>query len=111
MESFDKVQELIKYYKEESEARLPFNIVLIGNKYDLDLDRKVPTLKGKMLAEEYGIPFFEASVKNDINIDDVFFSITAEAIKSAKYIDDEYCESVTKLQYNISKQKKRSRCC
>ena len=64
-----------------------------------------------MLAEEYGIPFFEASVKDDINIDDAFFTVAAEAIKSAKYIDNKTSENANKLQRDIIKKKKKSKCC
>ncbi|CAI2380287.1 unnamed protein product [Moneuplotes crassus] len=109
--SFEKIKELIEYYKEESEARLPFNVILIGNKSDLDLDRHVPTLKGKMLAEEYGIPFFETSVKNDQNVDEAFMAVAGEAIKSTKYIDEKTTENVKKLHDTLMKPKKKSKCC
>ena len=32
--------------------------ILVGNKSDLEEQRKVPTIKGKQLADEYGIPFW-----------------------------------------------------
>lgn len=45
--------------------------VLVGNKSDMEANRKVPYAKGKALADEYGIMFFETSAKSNINIDEV----------------------------------------
>lgn len=45
--------------------------VLVGNKSDMEANRKVPYANGKALADEYGIMFFETSAKSNINIDEV----------------------------------------
>lgn len=42
--------------------------VLVGNKRDLNYDRQVTTEQGKMLAAEWGCPFFETSAKLNENI-------------------------------------------
>lgn len=47
-------------------------MVLIGNKCDLISQRAVSTEAGQNLADEYGIPFFEASAKMDICVHDAF---------------------------------------
>ena len=40
--------------------------VLVGNKTDLDYDqREVTKHEGLTLANDYGIPFYEVSAKND----------------------------------------------
>ena len=83
-DSFDKVEQLIEYYKSESEANLPFNIVLVGNKWDLDSARVIWFDKGEQLANKFGIPFFETSVKNDVNIDEAFFSLSEQALTDNK---------------------------
>ena len=43
-------------------------MLLIGNK--IDLTRDVTKDEGKLVAEQYKIPFFETSAKNDEGIDD-----------------------------------------
>ncbi|XP_063048246.1 RAB3D, member RAS oncogene family, a [Engraulis encrasicolus] len=43
-------------------------VVLVGNKCDLEDDRLVPTEDGHRLASELGFQFFEASAKDNINV-------------------------------------------
>ncbi|XP_034044000.1 RAB3D, member RAS oncogene family, a [Thalassophryne amazonica] len=47
-------------------------VVLIGNKLDLEEDRQVSTEDGQKLATELGFEFFEASAKDNINVKQVF---------------------------------------
>lgn len=49
--------------------------VLIGNKSDMINERKVSYEQGKQLAENYGIPFFESSAKEAINVEETFVSL------------------------------------
>lgn len=58
------------------------NKVLLGNKADtsgpLVSKRTVATARGQALAEQHGIPFFETSAKNGINIEEAFSAITRD---------------------------------
>lgn len=46
--------------------------ILVGNKSDMaDEKRAVPYSKGKALADEYGVHFFETSAKENINVEEV----------------------------------------
>ncbi|KAM6940011.1 GTP-binding protein Rab-3D-like [Xenentodon cancila] len=47
-------------------------VVLVGNKLDLEEDRQVPTEDGQRVATELGFQFFEASAKDNINVKQVF---------------------------------------
>jgi len=62
------------------------DIVLCGNKSDLDSDRVVSTEEGKTLAEEYGVQFFETSALTGSNVETMFTAL-ATTIKR-KRIDD-----------------------
>lgn len=62
------------------------DIVVCGNKSDLDNDRVVTSDEGKALAEEYGVQFFETSALTGSNVDDMFMEL-ATTIKR-KRIDD-----------------------
>ena len=55
--------------------------ILVGNKSDLEDQRKVPTIKGKQLADSYGIPFMETSAKNNENIEKLFIDSTRAFIE------------------------------
>ena len=46
--------------------------VIVGNKTDLENNRKVSKESAEMLAEHYGVKFFEISAKNNTNIDKLF---------------------------------------
>ena len=50
------------------------NIVMIlcGNKIDKEKERIISKQEGENLAKSYGIPFFECSAKNNININEMF---------------------------------------
>mmetsp|Transcript_47951 Transcript_47951/g.71022 ORF Transcript_47951/g.71022 Transcript_47951/m.71022 type:complete len:241 (+) Transcript_47951:272-994(+) len=62
------------------------DIVLCGNKADLDNDRVVQTDEGKMLADEYGVQFFETSALTGHNVETMFTNL-ATTIKHRR-IDD-----------------------
>lgn len=62
------------------------DIVLCGNKSDLDNDRVVQHDEGKQLAEEYGVQFFETSALTGHFVENMFMAL-ATTIKH-KRIDD-----------------------
>lgn len=62
------------------------DIVLCGNKSDLDNDRVVTSEEGMALAEEYGVQFFETSALTGNNVDKMFTAL-ATTIKR-KRIDE-----------------------
>lgn len=59
----------VNHYAESS-----VNLVLIGNKCDLE-DRAVSTERGQALADEFGIPFYEASAKAGTMVDEAFSAL------------------------------------
>ena len=64
------------------------NLVLVGNKIDLESERKISKEDGMELATEYGMEFFEASAKTGENIEDIFLRIcktVSKKIDEGKY--------------------------
>ena len=53
------------------------NIVIVGNKIDLENKREVTYEEGKKYCEENNFDFFEVSAKNDINLNNMLFSSVA----------------------------------
>ena len=60
------MKEIEKYAQEN------VDIVLIGNKCDLEDQRRVKFKEGEDLAKSYNIPFLETSAANANNIDKAF---------------------------------------
>ncbi len=55
--------------------------VLVGNKSDLDHERKVTRAEGAAAAKHYGMKFVEASAKTAANVQDLF-KIMAEEVQT-----------------------------
>ena len=101
--SFDNIREWVRDIKEEvSEKAIIF---LIGNKIDIEDQRKISKEKGEELAEEFKIPFFEASAKSGENVDEVFKALYN---KICEIYGDLEKERGSKL---IKKSKMKKKCC
>ena len=55
--------------------------ILVGNKCDMDKDRKVSFEQGQEFAKEHKMFFFETSAKDSINVQEAFETMTKEIIK------------------------------
>ncbi|KAF3430435.1 hypothetical protein E2986_01196 [Frieseomelitta varia] len=73
-------QEALEYRKLITRVRANEDIplVLVGNKFDLQRQRKVSTEEGKALAEQLGCPFYETSAALRQFIDDAFYSLVRQ---------------------------------
>ena len=56
-------------------------LILCGNKCDLENERQVSRVEGEDLAKSFKAPFFEASAKNRLNVDELFFNLVKEIRK------------------------------
>jgi Ras-related protein Rab-8A len=81
-------------------------MILCGNKCDNERERKISREEGENLAKNYGIPFFECSAKNNININKMFETM---AQKIFSKVGNRQSSSV-KLTPNSIK-KKIGKCC
>jgi GTPase SAR1 family protein len=54
------------------------NKILIGNKIDLEGQRKITTEEGQALASELNIPFIETSAKLDTKVEESFLTMSRE---------------------------------
>ena len=73
-ESFDHIknwmQDIDKF------AKLGVYRVLVGNKCDLENQRRISKEEAKELADKYGIQYMETSAKETINIEPIFIDTT-----------------------------------
>ena len=101
--SFENIREWIKDIREEVYEKAI--IFLIGNKIDKKDQIKIKTEEGEKLAEEFNIPFFEASAKSGENVDEIFKALYKKI--SEVYVDIQQ-EGGRKLSI---KNKKNKKCC
>jgi Ras-related protein Rab-8A len=103
LSSFENIREWIKDIKEEVYEKAI--IFLIGNKIDKTTERKITTEQGTKLAEEYNLPFFEASAKSGENVDEIFKFLY-------KKISEVYIEIQKEQGEKLGKSnKKKIQCC
>ncbi|RID45689.1 hypothetical protein BRARA_I02394 [Brassica rapa] len=69
--SFNNIRNWIRNIEQHASDNV--NKILVGNKADMDESKK-----GQALADEYGIKFFEASAKTNLNVEEVFFLIAKD---------------------------------
>ena len=68
--SFNNIENWYEQIQKETSQDIP--ILLVGNKCDLEDERKVPIEKGKEKAQNLNCAFFETSALKKINIDKIF---------------------------------------
>ncbi|EAS00665.3 small guanosine triphosphatase family (GTPase)-like Ras family protein (macronuclear) [Tetrahymena thermophila SB210] len=103
-DSFQQVQNQIWQKILTSKQDQNFFAVLIGNKKDLEENRKVSFMEGQNLANKFGIPFHEVSLKNDPKSAKVIFNQLVLSIKKQEYQYPYYTQQymVESNQSNIS---------
>ena len=71
----------------QQHADISVNMILIGNKCDMESQRAVKWDEGKALADSYGIQFYETSAKQETNVQEAFVAIATE-VKDRLVKDD-----------------------
>ncbi|XP_046960369.1 ras-related protein Rab-3 isoform X1 [Vanessa atalanta] len=69
-ESFNSVQDWVTQIKTYSWDNA--QVILVGNKCDMEEERVVSQERGRQLAEQLGVEFYETSAKENINVKAVF---------------------------------------
>mmetsp|Transcript_28319 Transcript_28319/g.79927 ORF Transcript_28319/g.79927 Transcript_28319/m.79927 type:complete len:212 (+) Transcript_28319:304-939(+) len=80
--SFNNIQNWMKNVDQHAAENV--NKILIGNKCDMGSDKRaVSYQRGETLAHELGIPFFETSAKDNINVEEAFLGISNDVLDRA----------------------------
>ena len=111
--------EACKYYSEQIKERCKKNIktVLLGNKTDLESERKVPPEKGAAFSLKNNYIFMETSCKKNENVADAFevlIETTHREIEKNKdkIEEDRMSVMIDKKDYiNTNRKKKKNDCC
>ena len=97
----------------QSYASKNTHLVLIGNKIDLETQRKINKEDGMELATEYGMEFFETSAKTGQNIEDIFIGICrkiSKKIDEGKYDLNDPSNGVGRSEYEEGMKINKSIC-
>ena len=84
--------------------------LLVGNKCDLEAERKVPQKEGKEFADSHNMSFLETSAKQRINIDDSFMTLTKQIYDLLPESDKRDDNKAERLTANRKKDESRG-CC
>eukprot|EP01084_Bolivina_argentea_P227113 383603_1 len=91
-ESFDEAdmirQKIIRILDEDPDST-DIPIVLVGNKCDLENERKVTTKQLEEKEREWKCATFESSAKEKINIDEAFYQVVREIKKNKNKDNDD----------------------
>ncbi|KAL7672569.1 hypothetical protein ACOME3_007454 [Neoechinorhynchus agilis] len=73
-ESFNNVRRWMNNIEENASGSV--HRILVGNKCDLENERVVTKSAGESLAHQYNIEYMETSAKSNINVNNLFLSVT-----------------------------------
>jgi len=104
--TFLNIENWMTSIKEESSDTIP--IILIGNKCDLDEQRKIQKEEGEQFANNNNLKFFETSCKDGDNVENCFIELTKQIIERKK--EKQFNPNTQKL-VNIKDKKKEKDCC
>ena len=107
IQTFENVKSWISQIRDEASANIV--IYIVGNKIDIDEERKIKKEEGQKLADEFGFPFTEASAKNGININETFEDIVEKIDEIYSKKDTEKGEKKSNKIFVVGKSK--TSCC
>ena len=85
--------------------------ILIGNKNDMEKERKVSFEKGMEFADLHGMKFFETSAKENKNVEEAFKEMTKDIINSFKKVNEKLNSSFVIEKKKGKDLNKKGRCC
>ena len=85
--------------------------ILIGNKNDMEKERKVSFEKGMEFADLHGMKFFETSAKENKNVEEAFKEMTKDIINSLKKVNEKANASFVIEKKKGKDLNKKGRCC
>lgn len=107
--SFESVNYWLKMIKDQLGEKL-VPIILIGNKIDLQNERKISNEKGEEKAKELNLHFYESSVKDNINVKESVNDLINQIIPIIKNNQNDDNNKGFKIVFDKKKGKKKKKC-
>ena len=108
--SLETIREMKDKILQVKEAE-KFPMVLVGNKCDLESERKVTLEEGKDLAKTWNIGFFETSAKARINIEESFMELVTQVLNFESESPDKTSDAGPQRPTKAPKSKKGGSTC
>ncbi|KAJ5077774.1 ras-related protein rab-11a [Anaeramoeba ignava] len=104
-DSFNELENwIVEFQKNAQESAVP---MIIGNKCDLEKDRKIPKEKGEKFAKKNKALFMETSAKDGTNIEEVFQMLATEILN----VFENKQQKKDNININNPHSEKRRSCC
>jgi small GTP-binding protein len=108
-ETFDNLKYWIQSINSNLGVQSNVKKIIIGNK--IDLPREVPKEEAEALAKEYGIMYFEASAKDNINIKESIMHCVEISIADKSNSAEQNGNGQSKKKLQEKKKEKDGKCC
>lgn len=102
--SFNDIREWYNNIKEHAKENV--EVILVGNKKDMEDKRQVSYEQGQQLATELGLPFMEVSAKTAEGVDDAFLAL-ARNIRDNQGLEAQPAKNTVK----VGESKNSGGCC
>ena len=104
--SFKAVPDWIQSAREKKGENYP--MIILGNKIDLEDERKVKTEDGEELAQKYGLDFYEISNKENVNIENAILTLVKKILV---YIEQNGKKEINSLVTTQTFRKRKKKIC
>ena len=104
--SFKAVPDWIQSAREKKGENYP--MIILGNKIDLEDERKVKTEDGEELAQKYGLDFYEISNKENVNIENAILTLVKKILV---YIEQNGKKEINSLITTQTFRKRKKKIC
>ena len=104
--SFKAVPDWIQSAREKKGENYP--MIILGNKIDLEDERKVKTEDGEELAQKYGLDFYEISNKENVNIENAILTLVKKILV---YIEQNGKKQINSLVTTQTFRKRKKKIC
>lgn len=110
--SFRRLENWIKELEKYLEGS-DYYLLLIGNKQDMEVQRRISIEEINMFTEKYKLPYFEISAKTSKNINIAFDQIIEKCVQKNlhKFVTVDEPTKIESIPFIETKPKKEKKCC